>query len=99
MSCVKDCAQIKVDFLPDNNLKLPRFIQIVPIPLEEALFQVFPDSKPRLNLAAIFAKFERTSVGAKLQKWSPVQDLVSWSGLHGRFEYVLEHFVRHLPCG
>merc|ERR1719160_2301240 len=65
---VRRCSQIKVDFLPDNNLKLPRFIQIIPIPLEEALFHVFPDDKPRLNLSAVFAKFQQTSVGAVLKR-------------------------------
>jgi len=34
-----------------------------------------------------------------LHQWTPLKELVSWSALQGRFEYVLEYFVRHLPCG
>jgi hypothetical protein len=95
---VKACAALHVDFLPGSELKLPRFMEVVPFDLEEALPHICPEGKPRLNLATAFRRFEEEP-GTVLHQWTPLKELVSWSALQGRFEYVLEHFVRHLPCG
>jgi hypothetical protein len=97
-SHVKASARLHVDFLPGSELKLPRFMEVVPFDLEEALPHICPQGKRRLNLATVFRRFEQEP-GTVLHQWTPLKELVSWSALQGRFEYVLEHFVRHLPCG
>lgn len=94
----KACARLHVDFLPGNELKLPRFMEVVPLDLEETVAHVCPEGQLRLNLATVFHRFEEQP-GTVLRQWTPLKELVSWSALQGRFEYVLEHFVRHLPCG
>eukprot|EP00746_Dinoflagellata_sp_MGD_P151322 gnl/MRDRNA2_/MRDRNA2_82963_c0_seq2.p1 gnl/MRDRNA2_/MRDRNA2_82963_c0~~gnl/MRDRNA2_/MRDRNA2_82963_c0_seq2.p1 ORF type:complete len:520 (-),score=86.76 gnl/MRDRNA2_/MRDRNA2_82963_c0_seq2:28-1587(-) len=94
----KSCARLHVDFLPGSELKLPRFMEIIPLDVQEAVKIVCPDGKERLNLAAVFKRFEEQP-GTVLRRWTPLKELVSWSALQGRFEYILEHFVRHLPCG
>lgn len=95
---VKASAQLHVDFVPGSELKLPRFMEVVPLDPEEAVAHACPNGEPRLNLATVFRRFEEQP-GTVLRQWTPLKELVSWSTLQGRFEYILEYFVRHLPCG
>lgn len=95
---VHTCKRIQVDYLPGNDLKLPRRMNVDPIDIEKAIEMVCPAGQSRLNLATIFARFVEQP-GTALQRWTPLKGLISWSALQGRFEYILEHFVRHLPCG